>query len=53
MESLKFEFRRMFCYNLRSICHVINLGIQHHTIWKFYIQRKYLKTNLTKVLLYN
>ena len=54
MESFKLENQRVFFYflfflffffflkKIGSIYYVITLGIQHHKIWKFYIQSKYL-----------
>ena len=42
MESLKLECHRFFNEKLGSIYYVINLGIQHYKIWKFYTQSSYL-----------
>ena len=47
VESLKLEYQQMFGLKIASICYVINLGVQHHKIWKFYMQSKYLYPYLT------
>ena len=51
MESLKLEYQQLFCIkNLGSVYYVINLGMQHYKIWKFYIHSKYLPPYLTKYM---
>ena len=50
--SFFFFFFFFFFFKFGSInlvmYYVITLGIQHHKIWKFYIQSKYLHLYLTK-----
>ena len=36
--------------NVQTISYVINSCIQHHNIWKFYIQSKYIYSNLTNYI---
>ena len=36
--------------NLGSVYYVINLGMHHYKVWKFYIQSKYLPPYLTKYI---
>ena len=50
MESLKLENPQFFVKKCGSIYYVINLGVKHHKIWKFYIQSKYLHSYLTKYI---
>ena len=33
-----------------SICYVINFGILHYKIWKFYIQSKYIRIDILNIL---
>ena len=49
-----FEIRisGIFCLKFGFHIHyIINLGIQHKKIWKFYIQSKYLPSYITKYIL--
>ena len=46
VESLKLEYHRFKIKNKNNgLLYVINLGIQHHKIWKFYIQSKYSQSH--------